>query len=52
MAICIGKIASKSQEGLEDEILGIHLGQFSEVVIQEEMGVSASGFLSLRPMSG
>lgn len=35
-----------SEEGLEDEVVGIHLGKFSEVVIQEDTGVSAPGFPS------
>lgn len=44
MAICTGKIASKSEEGLEDEVVGIQPGKFSEVVIQEGTGDSAPGF--------
>lgn len=46
MAICTGKFASESEEGLEDEVVGIHLVKFSEVVIQEGNGVSAPGFPS------
>lgn len=46
MSICTGKIASKSEEGLEDEVVGIHLGKLSEVVIQEDTGVSAPRFPS------
>lgn len=46
MAICTGKIGNKSEEGLEDEVVGIHLGKFREVVIQDNTGVSAPGFPS------
>lgn len=45
MAICTGEIASKSEEGLEDEVWEIKLGRFSKAVIQEDTGV-APGFPS------